>query len=180
MLKIFVSGSEWFDEEKQEFVLATKPTTLLLEHSLLSISKWEAKWKKPFLIDNGDRPMEEMLDYIRCMTINKEVDEAVYHALDLDSIRKIRKYMDDPMSATTITRHKKGPPSRKIVTSEVIYSWMVKEGIPFECEKWHISRLMKLIEVCSIENGPQEKMSQKEILKQNAAINAMRKGKKKH
>lgn len=180
MLKLIVpGGQEWFDEVNQEFVSQGKDVTLLLEHSLLSISKWEAKWKKAFLDESRPRTPEEELDYIRCMTINQGVDPFAYFNISQKMMHQIHDYINDQQTATTITRHKKGRPSRRIVTSEVIYSWMVRYGIPFECQKWHLSRLMRLIEVCEADNGPAEKMPQSEIMKQNAAINAARKAKHK-
>lgn len=176
MLKLHVPAREWFDDEKQEFVLQNKPCDLMLEHSLLSLSKWEAKWKKPFLDDSGNRTDIEFLDYIRCMTVNQGVDPMVYYNLTPDLITKIREYVKDPMTATTIRRRQnKRSRAKKIVTSELIYSWMIRYGIPFECQKWHLNRLMMLIEVCMTENGEQKKMSKQEIMRENAALNASRK-----
>lgn len=177
MLKLHVPSREWFDDATQTF-LNTKSGDLMLEHSLLSLSKWEAKWKKPFLDGTLQRTDMEFLDYIRCMTINQGVDQMVYYSLTPDLIDQIRKYVEDPMTATTITRRQnKSPKTKKKITSEVIYSLMIRYGIPFECQKWHLNRLMTLIEVCGVESGGQGKMSKAEIMKENAAINAMRKAK---
>lgn len=176
MLRIDVLDQEWFDEE-HGFFIPIKGTTLLLEHSLLSVSKWESKWKTSFLksLENG-QSAEQWVDYVRCMTINKGVDQSAYYNLTGSMRRKIDDYISDPMTATTITRKKKGRPgSSRIITSELIYAWMAGHGIPFECEKWHLNRLMTLIEVCAIEKGPQEMMSQADIMKQNAKLNAARK-----
>lgn len=180
MLKIHVPASEWFDDETQTFVLQSKPCDLMLEHSLLSLSKWEAKWKKPFLEDKPPRTDEEFIDYVRCMTINQGVEPTVYYNLTVASIEKIRSYIADPMTATRITRRSnKRPGGKRIVTSELIYSWMVRYGIPFECQKWHLNRLMTLIEVCGIESDGQKPMKPNEIMKENAALNAMRRAQKK-
>lgn len=180
MLKLHVPAREWFDDEKQMFVLQSKPCDLILEHSLLSLSKWEAKWKKPFLDEKLPRTDEEFLDYIRCMTINQGVDPMTYYNLTGDLINQIRAYIEDPMTATTIKRQKsKRSMTRRIITSELIYSWMVNYGIPFECQKWHLNRLMMLIEVCGAESGGQKKMSQSEIMKENASLNAMRRASRK-
>lgn len=176
MLRIDVPDQEWFDEEHEIFI-PIKGATLLLEHSLLSVSKWESKWKTPFLksLENGQSP-EQWVDYVRCMTINKGVAPSVYYNLTTSMHREIDNYISDPMTATTITRKKKGRPGpSKIITSEVIYAWMAGHRIPFECEKWHLNRLMTLIEVCAIEGGPKEMMSQTDIMKQNAKLNAARK-----
>lgn len=179
MLKLIVPGKEWFNDQTQEFVCLGSDTTLLLEHSLLSISKWEAKWKKSFFDKPESRTAEEEIDYVRCMTINQGVDRNIYYNLTADLMKQIHDYINDQQTATTITRHKKGKSSRRIVTSEVMYSWMIRYGIPFECQKWHLSRLMRLIEVCEADNGPAEKMSQAEIMKQNSALNAARRAKHK-
>lgn len=180
MLRLTIPAREWFDDDRQEFVILTRETELLLEHSLLSLSKWEAKWKKPFLEEQPPRTNEEFLDYIRCMTINQGIDRNVYYNLTQKDIEKIKDYMTDPMTATTINQHKnKRQAGRKIITSEVIYSMMVRYGIPFECQKWHLNRLMMLIDVCAIDGGPKEKMSQADIMRENASLNAMRRAKHK-
>lgn len=180
MLKIVVQDQEWFDERSEQFI-PIKGATLLLEHSLLSISKWESKWKVSFLksLEKG-QTQEQWIDYVRCMTINQGVDPVTYYNLTLTMRKQIDEYIADPMTATTIMRKKKDRrvPS-KTITSETIYSWMVAHGIPFECQKWHLNRLMTLIEVCAVENAPKEKMSKSEIMKQNAVLNAARKGKRK-
>lgn len=180
MLKLFVPGRELFDDQTQMFVAATKDCTLLLEHSLLSLSKWESKWKKPFLENHGkdDDNSEEFIDYVRCMTVNQGVDPAVYYGLTPNLKMRIRNYMNDSMTATTVRRSQnKRKPAKKIVTAELIYSWMISYGVPFECQKWHLNRLMTLIEVCMVEGNPPQKMSKAEIMKENAAINAMRRAK---
>lgn len=174
MLKLHIPAREWYNHQTEEFVLQSKPCDLMLEHSLLSLSKWEAKWKKPFLDDKHPRSDEEFIDYVRCMTINQGVDPMIYYNLTPSMIDKIKDYIADTMTATTIKRHGKKAPGRQIVTSEAIYSWMVSYGIPFECQKWHLNRLMTLISVCQIESGGQKKMSQAEIMKENAAINEAR------
>ena len=181
MLKLTIPPREWFDEVKQEFVLQSKQCELMLEHSLLSLSKWEAKWKKPFLEDQPSRTDEEFLDYVRCMTINQGVDPITYYNLTARHIKEIQDYIADPMTATTIKRRQTKRPggAKKIVTSEQIYSWMIHYGIPFECQKWHLNRLMMLIEVCAVEEGGSQKMSKVDIMRENASINAMRKAKRK-
>lgn len=176
MLSITVPGMEYYNEQTETF--ETKPDMVLqLEHSLISLSKWESKWKKSFLSSSNLTP-EQLIDYVRCMTINKISDETVYARLTTENFIKIRTYIDDPMTATTINRQNKRP-SRKIVTSEQIYGWMVGLGIPFECEKWHLSRLLMLIEVCSIQQngGTGKKMSPNERAQWQALTNAKRRAK---
>lgn len=181
MLKIIIPAREWFDDVKQEFLFQNKPCELMLEHSLLSLSKWEAKWKKPFLDDKIERSDEEFLDYIRCMTINQGIDPNSYYNLTSDNINEIRNYISDPMTATTIrnAQNKRPGGAKKIVTSELIYAWMINYGVPFECQKWHLNRLMMLIDVCRIESGGSQKMSKADIMRENASLNAMRKAKRK-
>jgi hypothetical protein len=184
MLTISIEGREdhevW-DPNKEEFTIVrgVKPTTLTMEHSLLSLSKWESKYHKPFLGKDEKTP-EEMLYYIQCMTINN-VDPEAFYCLTQEQIQQIGDYIADPMTATTINHRNggKGGPRRnnRIVTSEVIYYWMVAHQIPFECQKWHLNRLLMLIEVCNVENAPQQKMSNREILKQNRALNMARRAK---
>lgn len=174
MLELVVPGREWYSDETGEFV-TTKETKLFLEHSLLSLSKWESKWKKPYLGD-ADLTPEETIDYIRCMTINKGVDQFVYYSLSNEMLSIIKDYIGDSMTATTITNNNKT--SRRMakgkVTSELIYWWMISYGIPFECQKWHLSRLMMLINVCMVKGSSDKPMSKNEIYKQNAAINKAR------
>lgn len=173
MLEITVPATEYFDESTGEFV-RTNAVVLQLEHSLVSISKWECKWHKPFL---GKEPKtnEEALDYIRCMTKTQNVSPLVYSAILADQFKMIDDYLENPMTATWINERQKQAPSRKIITNEVIYYWMFSLGIPMECEKWHLNRLLMLIRVCNIENAPAKKMSKKELMSQNQALNAARK-----
>lgn len=174
MLEIKIEESEQYNEETNEFI-TIKPQTLKLEHSLVSISKWESKWHKPFLYDN-DKTLEEVMDYIRCMTINPVSDEYVYYALTQDNINMIQSYIDDPMTATTI-KSMPGKSNNEVVTSELIYYWMVALNIPFECEKWHINRLLTLIQICNIKNQPAKNMSKRDIVSQNRLINEARRKK---
>ena len=179
MLKIVIPEKEWFDEATQSFV-KTKSQVLQLEHSLVSLSKWESKWHKPFL-SKEEKTLEETIDYVRCMTITQNVDPNIYYALDQDSILAINKYIEDPMSATTFakedpTKAVKGGRGEQI-TSELIYYWMIALNIPPKFETWHINRLLTLIKVCNIKNTPPKKMNRGEIMKRNAAINAARRKK---
>jgi len=169
MLTIVVPACEKFDERTNSFV-QTSETILKLEHSLLSISKWESKWCKPFLGKKDDKTGAQILDYVRCMTLNNVPNE-VYTALTQNNLEKITEYINWPMTATTI--NDPHPASQQIVTSELIYYWMISCQIPFECEKWHLNRLLTLIRVCNAKNNP-KKMSRQEIFKQNRQLNAAR------
>lgn len=175
MLRITIPATEEWDEAKQEFVYA-KEQTLHLEHSLVSLSKWEARWHKPFL-SKEEKTDEETLDYIRCMTITQNVDPEVYLRLTNDNIDQINRYIDDSMTATTFRDDGMGGSSRKIITSEVIYWWMIANNIPPEYQKWHLNRLLTLIKVCNLESQPPKKMSAGEIMSRNAALNEARKKK---
>lgn len=175
MLKVTIPPRKYWDSKREMFFnYPEKPITLQLEHSLVSLSKWEAKWNKPFLSKTKDRTDAEMRDYIRCMTITQNVDPEVYLLLPEDIVKQISDYMEAPMTATTFN-NQKDKPSREIITSELIYYWMVSLQIPFDpCEKWHLNRLMTLIKVCSIKNSPQKKMSPNEIRARNRELNAAR------
>ena len=173
MLTITVPISpEGWDETKQEFI-EPKSQILQLEHSLISLSKWESKWQKPFY-SKKEMTDEEALDYIKCMTLNKTVDPDVYNHLTRENIDDVMKYIGNPMTATTFRKDDKNNNSREVITSELIYYWMIASNIPFECQKWHLNRLITLIRVCSIKNTPPKKMSKREIMSRNAALNAAR------
>lgn len=173
MLEITIHGGEFFDERNGTFLQLDKGQTLKLEHSLVSLSKWEAKWHKPFLT-REPKTVEESVDYIRCMTLTQNVNPNVYKAITPSHLREVSAYIDASMTATTFPKDRNGKASREIVTAEIIYYWMICHNIPFECQKWHLSRLLTLINVCNVKNGPQKKMSRKELIARNRALNAAR------
>jgi len=178
MLKIVVPEWEDWDPVNNKFIHG-RETPLTLEHSLVSISKWESKYHKPYL-DEKPKTDEEMLYYIKCMTIsnpNKEISDDVYKHLSLDNIKAIEAYISDPMTATTINTKDQKRGRKQVITSELIYYWMTALNIPFECQRWHLNRLMTLIEVAGIKNQPTKKMSKKEIAAQNRSLNAARRAK---
>lgn len=174
MLTLHIAMREYWDEQKEEFVYQDKKT-IQLEHSLVSLSKWEAKWHKPFLTKEPKSP-EEILDYIRFMTITQNVKPDLYGRLTPEHYRQINEYIDDPMTATWFGKEKSRI-GREQVTAELIYYWMIALNIPFECQKWHLNRLLTLIKVCNIKQQPDKKMSKREILANNAALNAARRAK---
>lgn len=176
MLRIVIPISpEGWDEEKQEFV-EPKTQTLQLEHSLVSLSKWESKWNKPFL-SKDIKTLEETVDYIRCMTITQNVDPDVYNCITNENIEQVNEYIEAPMTATWFNDNKSGRGKGKseITTSEIIYYWMISLNIPFECQKWHLNRLLTLIRVCDVKNAPPKKMSKKQQFSQQRNLNAARK-----
>jgi hypothetical protein len=172
MLQITIPGCEYYDEETSSFI-TTKDQTLQIEHSLVSLSKWESKWEKPFLASEL-HTVEESIDYIRCMTITQNVASLNYRAISQEILDEVNEYISKPMSATWFSKSKGGRGSREIVTAELIYYWMIALNIPFECQKWHLNRLMTLIEVCNIKNGPQKKMSKRDTMSRNRTLNAIR------
>lgn len=172
MLKILIPGIERYDEENNMFI-TTQDTVIQVEHSLVSISKWESKWNKPFL-SKHEKTIEETIDYVKCMTLTQNVKNEIYENLTNDNIDTISKYIAAPMTATSFNDNAQGK-SNKIITSEIIYYWMISYNIPFECQKWHLNRLLTLIRVCDTNNQPKKKMSKAEIMNRNKNLNAIRK-----
>ena len=173
MLQITIPAVEQWDESAQEFVYS-KAQTIQLEHSLISLSKWESKWHKPFL-SKTEKTTEETIDYIRCMTLTQNVKPEVYSNLSVENILQVNEYIENPMTATTFVENRDGKRSREIITAELIYYWMISLNVPVEFEKWHLNRLLTLIRVCNIKNQPPKKRSRREIMSQNASLNAARK-----
>lgn len=173
MLKITIPEGELFNEETQEFITC-KEQTIQLEHSLVSLSKWESKWHKSFLEHIKELTPEESTDYVRCMTITQNVDQNVYMFLSNDNMKEINDYINNPMTATTFNEEKTSSGKKEIITSEVLYYDMIALNIPFECQKWHLNRLMTLIKVCDIKSQPPKKMGRKATINQYAALNAAR------
>ena len=173
MLQITIPATEQWDEQNQMFV-KTDEKVLKLEHSLVSLHKWESKWHKSFLFTK-EKTYEETLDYIKCMTLTQNVDPNVYYCLTNENITQINDYIADPMTATYIYEDEKKGTSRDKVTAELIYYWMISLEIPFECQKWHLNQLLALIKVCNVKNNPKKKMSDRDILSRNKALNEARK-----
>ena len=178
MLWLTIPGVEEWDSVKEEFVTVIKEHTLQLEHSLVALSKWESKWCKPFLAQDTTT-FEETIDYVRCMTITQNIDPKVYQYLTDDNIRTVKDYIDAKMTATwfseNATKIKKGKRGNEIVTSELIYFWMIAYNIPSEYQKWHLNRLLTLIQVCEVKNNPdKKKMSMNEIYSQQRSLNEAR------
>ena len=171
MLQLIIPDLETFDESKSEFILL-KGKPIQLEHSLVSISKWESKWNKPFLSKNK-KTIEETIDYIKNMTITQNVPLDIYGNITKDNINVVSEYIAAPMSATWFNNTKEEP-SKEIITSEIIYYWMITYNIPFECQKWHLNRLLTLIKVCSSKNSKLKKMSRSETINRNKELNNRR------
>lgn len=175
MLQITIPAVEQWDEVNQEFV-NLKEQTLQLEHSLVSISKWESKWNKAFL-SSKEKSVEETIDYVRCMTLTKNVKPEIYNFLTADNLSEINRYIDAPMTATYFMEDESKSGGRETITSELIYYWMIVLNIPFECQKWHLNRLLTLVKVCNIKNAPPKRKSKQDIMRRNAKLNAERRKK---
>ena len=178
MLRITIPASkdvEYWDESKECFVTmpGMKEQTLQLEHSLVSLSKWESKWNKAFL-SKSNKTEEETIDYIKCMTLTQNVNPEVYNHLTRENIDAVNEYISAPMTATTITEENSKTGAKETVTAELIYYWMIALQIPFECQKWHLNRLLTLVKVCNVKNAPPKKRSKRDIMSRNAALNAAR------
>lgn len=174
MLNITIPESEYFNEQTNEFI-TFKEQKLQLEHSLVSLSKWESKYHKPFL-SKDDKTIKETIDYIKCMTITQNISDDTYKRLTKKNIDDINEYIGDSMTATTFS-NLNDKQSKEIITSELIYYWMISLNIPMECQKWHLNRLLTLIRVCNVKNAPPKKMSKREIMNRNARLNAARRKK---
>lgn len=170
MLEVLVKGGEYWNGKQ---FIYSKDCILRLEHSLVSLSKWESIYHKPFL-SNAPKTDEETITYVRCMTITQNVPLEVYSRLSDQNIIDINSYIDDPMTATKIIKQPNGKQNFEPITSELIYYWMFELKIPMECQKWHLNKLLTQIELCNIKNQPPKKMSKQEITARNAAINAQR------
>lgn len=172
MKKIRIEGKRFFNPNNNE-IITIKEQEIQLEHSLVSISKWEQKWHKPFL-GTADKTADEFADYVRCMCMTQNVDPLVFQYMSEANRKEIDEYIADPMTATTFSEKKTGG-SKEILTNEIIYWQMITLGIPVEFQKWHLNRLLTLIKVCSIKNNPnQKKMSRSEIMQRNRELNKAR------
>lgn len=173
MLRLVLPEIRFWDDLREEFVTVEKEKELVLEHSLVSVSKWESKWHKPFL-SKERKSSEETIDYIRCMTITQNVSDDTYNRITNEHINQVIHYIDDPMTATWFSNDGQGS-NREIITSEIIYSWMVDLAVPVSFEKWHLNRLITLIRVINERHKPKKKVNMREMLSERRRINEARK-----
>ena len=173
MLKLTVPGVESYDEAKEEFVEVGE-VILELEHSLVSLSKWESKYEKPFL-GNSEKSTEEIIGYIKAMVLTPEVPEETFSRLSEANMLEINDYIDAKMTATWFHEAPGAPATREVVTAELVYYWMVTFSIDWEAQYWHLNRLFTLIRVCNIKNAKPKKMSRAEVAARNRELNAQRK-----
>jgi len=174
MLRLTVVTEEGFDDESQRFVPAAT-FDLELEHSLVSLSKWESRFEKPFLTSKDKSP-EELLAYLEMMCLTTEIPPEVFPKFSRDNLDELNKYINSRQTATWFN-DKDQRPSRDVITSELIYYWMVAFNIPFECQFWHLNRLLTLIKVCNIKNTPPQKgrrMNRAEAMSRQNSLNAQR------
>ena len=172
MLSITVPLTEGFNEETSEFV-TTQSFDLQLEHSLVSLSKWESKFEKPFL-GNDDKTSAETLAYIMAMVLSPEVPAEVFQHLSKDNVQTINTYINAVQTATTFKEIGPKRPLRDIITAEIIYYWMVSLNVPLECETWHLNRLLTLIKVINLKNQPKRKIGRREMMQHQRSLNAQR------
>ena len=182
MLVLKLEGKEFWDDKKEEFV-KTEPTEVKLEHSLVSIYKWESKYHVPWIGREHEKTPEEFVEYIRFMILSKNADDDTIRRIVTSKkhVEAIKAYMEDPMTATKFSKQQQARArlnqGGEYITAELIYYWMTALQIPFECEKWHINKLLTLVQVCNLKQTPPKKMSQSEIHAQNRALNAARRAK---
>jgi hypothetical protein len=176
MLELIVHEKEFYQQDTNKFIQIPE-CTLTLEHSLISLAKWESKWAIPYFSEIPKTPKQD-LDYIRCMVVGNIKDNRIFEALSATDIHKIQKYIAAPMTATTFTTPtKKSSPKKEVMTAEVIYAHMFAHRISIECQKWHLNRLLTLLKVCDLQNAPKEKLSKKQTAMWNAEQNAARRAK---
>lgn len=171
MLQLKIDTAEGYDEVLGKFT-KTEYFVLELEHSLRSVSKWEQKWELPFL-SSQKKTDEQILDYVRMMYSGDVFPEQVMTALTKEHYDKINEYINAKMTATWF-REERQRPNPEVVTNELIYYWMISLGIPFECENWHLNRLLTLIKVCNLKNQPKKKISTADAMAQQRALNEQR------
>lgn len=176
MLTITIPAVESFDEVNNEFIITSNETTIQLEHSLVSLSKWERIWEKPFLSDEDKTP-EEAISYIKTMTLTPNVLPEIYVNLSRKNYEQINEYINAKMSATWFADVQNQPRRREVITAELIYYWMLTQGIPKECEHWHLSQLFTQIRVFNEKNAPEKKVNKRDAISRQRELNAQRKAK---
>ena len=172
MLQITIPGEELYDEDAQEFI-EVGAVTLRLEHSLVSLSKWESKFEKPFISKNDKTP-EEMIEYVHMMCLDPDFPREKLQELSQKNVEDIVKYIESKQSATWFNDNPTARPNREVITSEIIYFWMVTLRIPFECQDWHLNRLLTLIRVCNEKTQKPTKQNKQTSAQQRRDLNAQR------
>jgi len=176
-LILHIEPFEGFDSDRNEFV-NVKETTLQLEHSLISLKKWEQKYHIPFLDDDNNKTSEQWIYYIECMNMTQNVDPNVFRYMSVENIKKVTEYIKDPMTATwfTDTKEQGNKKKKEVITAEIIYYWMIELNVPIQFEKWHLNQLLTLIRVINVKHD-NTKMGKKEQAMQRSSLNAQRRAK---
>lgn len=172
MLTIVIPGSETITDDNE--IITWPETVVQLEHSLISISKWEAKFKRPYLKPGDEKTAKEVFEYIKMMCLTEGITDRQWSSLSPENVQQIKEYIEDSQTATTFSEKQKKAKSREIITSELIYCWMVQQQIPFECQYWHLNRLLTLINVVSIKNQPPEKQNPMDSIRRTQELNKAR------
>jgi hypothetical protein len=173
MLRFVIEKTENFNEETQEFLDPLPEVVVELEHSLLSLSKWESKYQKPFL-SAGEKTATETFDYLKMMVL-PPTDPEVLRRCNQRQINEVQTYIESSQSATIFGEMPERRGKGEVITSELIYYWMVAFNVPFDCETWHLNRLFSLIRICNLKNSKPKKMSRNELARRNAELNEKRK-----
>jgi hypothetical protein len=172
MLTIIVGATDVYDEASGTFG-DQGGVELQLEHSLVSLSKWESIHEKPFL-GKDDKTPEEIISYVECMVVGEIPQVKIFHQLSEENVNQINEYIDRKMTATWFSERTRSPAVAEIITSELVYYWMTAFNIPWEAQYWHLNRLFTLIRVCNTKQEKPKKMSQGEIARRNRELNAQR------
>jgi len=172
MLTIVIGEEELFDESTNEFT-TDGGQVVELEHSLISLSKWESKYQKPFL-SKEVKTEDEILFYIQCMLISPVENSEILYQLSQPNLDLINRYLESKESATTFGSMPERRGRGETITSELIYYWMVAFTIDWEAQYWHLNRLFALIRICNVKNAKPKKMSRSEIAARNRELNAKR------
>ena len=177
MLRLFLRSVETFNEDTQEFE-TIGGTSVDLEHSLYTVSKWEEIHKEPFGQATVD--IRFVMGYLECMCVTENIPSSYWACLTHQQLNDVMQYIQDPHTAHVFNRQQQKPSRRRTVTAELIYCWMITLNIPIEFEHWHFNRLMTLIEVCTKENAPKKPMTKAEkaaAVKRQRELNAARRAK---
>lgn len=173
MLTITVPGLEVYDEETETFS-TIGDIQLQFEHSLLSLSKWESEYQKPFL-GKEEKTAEELLGYVKAMIVTPNFPPDIFSKLTQKNLDEINDYINSKQSATTFGQMPETKGRGETITSELIYYWMVAFNIPFEVETWHLNRLFSLIRICNVKQSKPKKIPKNQIAARNRELNAQRK-----
>lgn len=175
MITIHFEEMEYYDEQLNRFY-TLPPKVVNFEYSLAAVAEWEAIWKIPLLNTELGVDSDMFLSLAMCMSDDRELLE---YYLDDTEKAELHKYLSDSQTATTINSSQNGNTTGrgKVYTAEEIYALMFMNGIPIEWESRNLNRLLVILRIISIYQNPPKKMSQQDVMKQNARLNRERKNK---